>query len=91
MERAARPAHWNAVVNHHQRASQQFAIADTPRGIHYTYSMVSGASTAHRLVMLVDALQGVTERRQRHACIASPLSLPPLGRAVSQSMHGFAI
>ncbi|MDK2910451.1 MAG: sulfate adenylyltransferase subunit 1 [Bacteroidales bacterium] len=49
---------------------RKFIIADTPGHIQYTRNMVTGASTAHAAVILVDARNGVTEQTRRHYYIA---------------------
>ncbi len=55
---------------------RKFIIADTPGHIQYTRNMVTGASTAHAALILVDARQGVLEQTLRHAYIASLLRIP---------------
>lgn len=57
---------------------RKFIIADTPGHIQYTRNMVTGASTAHAAVILVDARHGVIEQTRRHAYIASLLQIPNL-------------
>ncbi len=57
---------------------RKFIIADTPGHVQYTRNMVTGASTAHLALILVDARQGVVEQSRRHAIIASLLGIPHL-------------
>ena len=57
---------------------RKFIIADTPGHIQYTRNMVTGASTAHAALILVDARKGVIEQTKRHAFIASLLRIPHL-------------
>jgi sulfate adenylyltransferase subunit 1 len=57
---------------------RKFIIADTPGHIQYTRNMVTGASTAHVAVILIDARKGLSEQTRRHVCIASLLRIPDL-------------
>lgn len=49
---------------------RKFIIADTPGHEQYTRNMVTGASTAHVAVLLVDARKGILIQTRRHAYIA---------------------
>ncbi len=55
---------------------RKFVIADTPGHVQYTRNMVTGASTAHLALILVDARKGISEQTRRHAAIATLLALP---------------
>lgn len=57
---------------------RKFIIADTPGHIQYTRNMITGASTAHAAIILVDVRHGVIEQTRRHAFIASLLRIPHL-------------
>lgn len=57
---------------------RKFIIADTPGHIQYTRNMVTGASTAHAAIVLIDVRNGVIEQTSRHAFIASLLQIPHL-------------
>lgn len=57
---------------------RKFIIADTPGHIQYTRNMVTGASTAHLALILIDARNGVVEQTCRHSYIASLLRIPHL-------------
>ena len=57
---------------------RKFIIADTPGHIQYTRNMVTGASTADLVLVLVDARHGVVEQSRRHAFLASLLRIPHL-------------
>ena len=57
---------------------RKFIIADTPEHIQYTRNMVTGASTAHAAIILIDARKGVVEQTKRHAFIGSLLRIPHL-------------
>jgi bifunctional enzyme CysN/CysC len=59
-------------------AQRRFIIADTPGHEQYTRNMVTGASTADLVVVLVDARKGVVAQSRRHAFIASLLRIPHL-------------
>jgi len=63
---------------------RKFIVADTPGHVQYTRNMVTGASTAHLSIMLVDARQGVIEQTRRHSCIAALLGIPHLVFAVNK-------
>ncbi|MCL2074456.1 MAG: GTP-binding protein [Marinilabiliaceae bacterium] len=54
---------------------RKFIIADTPGHIQYTRNMVTGASTAHLALILIDARNGVQEQTVRHSFIASLLGI----------------
>jgi len=57
---------------------RKFIIADTPGHIQYTRNMVTGASTAHLGIILIDARKGIVEQTCRHSFIASLLQIPHL-------------
>ena len=57
---------------------RKFIIADTPGHIQYTRNMITGASTANAVIILIDARHGVTEQTKRHSFIASLLNIPHL-------------
>jgi bifunctional enzyme CysN/CysC len=59
-------------------AQRRFIIADTPGHEQYTRNMVTGASTADLVIVLVDARKGVVAQSRRHAFIASLLAIPHL-------------
>jgi len=54
---------------------RKFIIADTPGHFQYTRNMVTGASTAHLALILVDARNGIVEQTIRHTFIASLLGI----------------
>lgn len=54
---------------------RKFIIADAPGHVQYTRNMVTGASTADAVVILVDAQRGATEQTSRHLFIASLLGI----------------
>ena len=63
---------------------RKFIIGDTPGHVQYTRNMVTGASTAHLAIVLVDARQGIVEQSRRHALIASLLRIPHLVFAINK-------
>ena len=54
---------------------RKFIIADTPGHIQYTRNMVTGASTAHLALILIDARNGVVEQTVRHSYLAALLDI----------------
>ena len=68
---------------------RKFIIADTPGHIQYTRNMVTGASTAHAAIILIDARKGVVEQTKRHAFIGSLLRIPHLIVCKNKKQDGF--
>jgi len=65
-------------------AKRKFIIADTPGHLQYTRNMVTGASTAQLVIVLVDARQGLLEQSRRHAFLASLLGVQHIVLAVNK-------
>ena len=63
---------------------RSFILADTPGHVQYTRNMVTGASTADLVIVLVDARQGVIEQTRRHTFIASLLGVRHVTFAVNK-------
>lgn len=63
---------------------RKFIIADAPGHIQYTRNMVTGASNADLIIILVDARNGVIEQTRRHSIIASLLKIPQVIVAVNK-------
>lgn len=63
---------------------RKFIIADTPGHIQYTRNMVTGASTAQLVIVLVDARLGLLEQSRRHAFLASLLGIRHVVLAVNK-------
>ncbi len=63
---------------------RKFIIADTPGHIQYTRNMVTGASTAQLVIVLVDARYGLLEQSRRHAFLASLLGIRHIVLAVNK-------
>jgi len=57
---------------------RKFILADCPGHFQYTRNMVTGASSAHLALLLVDVRHGLTEQTLRHAFIASLLRIKHL-------------
>src|SRR4030095_2290920 len=55
---------------------RKFIIADAPGHVQYTRNMITGASNANLIIILVDARYGVVEQTRRHSIIASLLRIP---------------
>lgn len=63
---------------------RKFIIADAPGHVQYTRNMVTGASNASLIIILVDARQGVVEQTRRHSIIASLLNIPQVVVAINK-------
>jgi len=63
---------------------RKFIIADAPGHIQYTRNMVTGASNADLIIILIDARQGVVEQTRRHSIIASLLQIPHVVVAINK-------
>jgi bifunctional enzyme CysN/CysC len=70
---------------------RKFIIADTPGHEQYTRNMVTGASTADLVIILIDARQGVVTQSRRHAFLASLLGIRHMVVAVNKmDLVGYA-
>ncbi len=65
-------------------SKRKFIIADSPGHEQYTRNMVTGASTANLMIILLDASKGVLVQTRRHSFIASLLRLPHVVVAVNK-------
>lgn len=63
---------------------RKFIIADAPGHVQYTRNMITGASTAELMIILIDARQGVIEQTRRHSIIASLLKMKHIVVAVNK-------
>ncbi|MBE7179221.1 MAG: GTP-binding protein [Mucilaginibacter polytrichastri] len=63
---------------------RKFIIADAPGHIQYTRNMVTGASNADLIIILIDARNGVSEQTRRHSIIASLLRIPHVVVAINK-------
>lgn len=73
-------------VAHHyfSTARRQFILIDTPGHIQHTRNMITGASTADLILMLIDARKGIAEQTRRHTFIASLLGIKHMMVAVNK-------
>ena len=70
---------------------RKFIIADAPGHIQYTRNMVTGASNANLIIILVDVRNGVIEQTRRHSIIASLLNIPHVVVAINKmDMVGYS-
>jgi len=63
---------------------RKFIIADAPGHTQYTRNMVTGASNAQLMIILVDARNGIVEQTRRHSIIASLLNMPHVIVAINK-------
>jgi len=63
---------------------RKFIIADAPGHVQYTRNMITGASNANLIVILIDARLGVIEQTRRHSIIASLLRIPHIVVAINK-------
>ncbi len=56
--------------------NRKFILADTPGHLEFTRNMITGASNADAIIILIDVTQGITEQSKRHAFIAGLLRIP---------------
>lgn len=63
---------------------RKFIIADAPGHVQYTRNMITGASNADLIIILIDARQGVVEQTRRHSIIASLLKIPKVVVAINK-------
>lgn len=64
--------------------SRSFILADCPGHVQYTRNMVTGATTADAVVMLIDARKGVLEQTRRHLSVVHLLRVPHVIIAVNK-------
>ena len=63
---------------------RKFIIADAPGHVQYTRNMITGASNASLIIILIDARQGVVEQTRRHSIIAALLKIPHVVVAINK-------
>ena len=63
---------------------RKFIIGDTPGHEQYTRNMVTAASTANLVVILIDARRGVLVQTRRHTYLASLVGVPHVVLAVNK-------
>ena len=64
--------------------NRKFIIADTPGHVQYTRNMITGASTANLVLLVVDVRNGIVEQCKRHAFLASMLGVPHITLCVNK-------
>jgi sulfate adenylyltransferase subunit 1 len=70
---------------------RKFIIGDTPGHEQYTRNMVTAASTANLVVILIDARKGMLTQTRRHTYLASLVGVPHIVLAVSKmDMVGYS-
>jgi len=65
-------------------SKRRIIIADVPGHEQYTRNMVTGASTAHLALLLIDARKGLLEQSKRHLFISSLLGIPHILIAINK-------
>jgi sulfate adenylyltransferase subunit 1 len=63
---------------------RKFIIGDTPGHEQYTRNMVTAASTANLVIILVDARKGMLVQTRRHTYLASLVGIPHIVLAVNK-------
>jgi sulfate adenylyltransferase subunit 1 len=63
---------------------RKFIIADAPGHVQYTRNMITGASNADLIIILIDARLGVVEQTKRHSIIASLLQIKHVVVAINK-------
>lgn len=64
--------------------NRKFIIADAPGHVQYTRNMITGASNANLIIILIDARLGVIEQTRRHSIIASLLKIKHVVVAINK-------
>ncbi|TFC95849.1 MULTISPECIES: GTP-binding protein [Cryobacterium] len=63
---------------------RSFILADCPGHVQYTRNMVTGATTADAVIMLIDGRKGVLEQTRRHLSVVKLLRVPHIVIAVNK-------
>jgi bifunctional enzyme CysN/CysC len=63
---------------------RKFIVADAPGHEQYTRNMITGASTAHVAVILIDARKGVLTQTRRHSFLASLVGIRHVVLAINK-------
>jgi sulfate adenylyltransferase subunit 1 len=63
---------------------RKFVIADAPGHVQYTRNMITGASNADLIIILIDARIGISEQTKRHSIIASLLRIKHVVVAINK-------
>ena len=71
--------------------ARSFILADCPGHVQYTRNMVTGATTADAVVVLIDGRKGVLEQTRRHLAVVALLRVPHVIVAVNKiDLLGFS-
>jgi sulfate adenylyltransferase subunit 1 len=71
--------------------ARSFILADCPGHVQYTRNMVTGATTADAVVVLIDGRKGVLEQTRRHLAVIALLRVPHVIVAVNKiDLLGYA-
>ena len=71
--------------------SRSFILADCPGHVQYTRNMVTGATTADAVIVLIDGRKGVLEQTRRHLAVIALLRVPHVIVAVNKiDLLGYA-
>jgi len=71
--------------------ARSFILADCPGHVQYTRNMVTGATTADAVIVLVDGRKGVLEQTKRHLAVVALLRVPHVIVAVNKiDLIGFS-
>lgn len=65
-------------------AKRKFIITDAPGHYQYTKNLVTGASGADVMIVLIDALNGITDQTRRHSLVASFLGIKRVVVAINK-------
>jgi len=74
----------DVAFRHFATVHRAFVLADTPGHQQYTRNMVTGASTADAVLVLVDARHGLSEQSRRHVAVAALLRAPQIVLAINK-------
>ncbi|MGZ8805341.1 MAG: sulfate adenylyltransferase subunit 1 [Microbacterium sp.] len=64
--------------------NRSFILADCPGHVQYTRNMVTGATTADAVIVLIDGRKGVLEQTRRHLAVIALLRVPHVIVAVNK-------
>jgi len=64
--------------------NRSFILADCPGHVQYTRNMVTGATTADAVIVLIDGRKGVLEQTRRHLAVIALLRVPHVIIAVNK-------
>lgn len=64
--------------------ARSFILADCPGHVQYTRNMVTGATTADAVIVLIDGRKGVLEQTRRHLAVLALLRVPHVIVAVNK-------